>query len=236
MTSVIDVNNCIIINLDYRKELWDNFTDFREKWKSLNKRLFRMPAVNHKNETNVILKYIANNRISINGSGFRKNKESLLGEIGCFMSHYNCWKHIVENKLDACMILEEGIEFLREDFNNLTINVEKDITFINTEMNQYDFTGNLTGYGTQGYVVSYKGAELLMQKCYTMYIPIDLQIRHLCNTKEINAICMNASYVKRNHTIISSIDTFKTSQSTDTILHRILMNLSLSNINIDNFL
>jgi len=50
------------------------------------------------------------------------------------MGHYNSWKYIVDNNLDNCVILEDGIEFLRNDFENIKINDELDILFINEEM------------------------------------------------------------------------------------------------------
>jgi hypothetical protein len=31
------VNNCLIINLDSRKDLWNNLETFRNKWKSEKK-------------------------------------------------------------------------------------------------------------------------------------------------------------------------------------------------------
>jgi hypothetical protein len=68
------VNNCLIINLDSRKDLWNNLETFRNKWKLEKKTVERMQGVTLKNEENVLLQLIASNRININGSGFRKNK------------------------------------------------------------------------------------------------------------------------------------------------------------------
>jgi GR25 family glycosyltransferase involved in LPS biosynthesis len=137
------VNNCLIINLDSRKDLWNNLETFRNKWKSEKKTVERIQGVTLKNEENVLLQLIASNRININGSGFRKNKNSFFGELGCFMSHYNCWKYVVDNDLDNCLILEDGIEFLRDDYKNLKINNNVHILFLNEEMN------NSTGRGIE---------------------------------------------------------------------------------------
>jgi len=70
----------------------------------------------------------------LNGNGFRQSKQAFLGELGCYMGHYNCWKYIVENKLDTCLIIEDGIELLRNDFDNLIIQKNIDILFVNEEM------------------------------------------------------------------------------------------------------
>ena len=76
-----------------------------------------------------------------------------------------------------------------------------------------------------------------------MVIPIDLQIRHLCNTKELIASVLSTPYVKRNNTRISSIDNSVTNmdnlnekQDTNSILQRLLINLRKNNINLDDYL
>ena len=239
------INNCLIINLDSKQELWNNLETFRNKWISEKKTVHRIPGVTFKNHDNTLLQLISSNRININGSGFRKTKESFLGEIGCFMGHYNSWKYIVDNELENCLILEDGIEFLHDDFKNLKINNNVNILFVNEEM-KIGLNKNLNGYGTQGYVVTKKGAKILMEKCYTMLIPIDLQIRHLCNTKEILWSVLSSPYVKRQNNRPSSIDNsidnsitnmdnLNDKQDNNSILSRLLINLKKNNINLDDF-
>ena len=99
---------------------------------------------------------ISTNRLHLNSSGFRKTKEGFLGELGCYMGHYNSWKYIVDNNLDNCLILEDGIEFLRNDFENMKINDDLDIVFVNEEMKVQinDNKKQFIGYGLQGYIVS----------------------------------------------------------------------------------
>lgn len=236
------INNCLIINLDTRKDLWNNLEPFRNKWTSEKKTVERIQGVTFKNNDNTLLQLIASNKININGSGFRKNKESFFGEIGCFMSHYNCWKYVVDNELDNCLILEDGIEFLRDDFKNMKINNNVHILFVNEEMNQFDLNKNFIGYGLQGYVVTKKGATILMNKCHTMFIPIDLQIRHLCNTKELVGTTITKPYLKRQNNRVSSIDNSVTNmdnlnekQDPNNILTRLLLKLKEKNINLDDF-
>lgn len=34
-----------------------------------------------------------------------------LGEVGCFLSHYNIWKRIVDEELNQVLVLEDDIRF-----------------------------------------------------------------------------------------------------------------------------
>ena len=225
----MQVNNCLIINLIHRTDLWENTEKFRNEWIKHGKTVERMLGVNYSTQTNVINDFIKSNRLDLNGKGFRKNKNALLGELGCYMGHYNCWKHIIDNNLECCLILEDGIEFLRNDFQNMMINSEVDILYINEEMKKTN-ENRLVGYGTQGYIVTKKGAQLLINHCSKISYPIDLQIRELCNLERagdevvgelpavINSVdgsrrslrmltgeLLNEPYVKRNNNRDSSI-------------------------------
>lgn len=238
------VNNCLILNLDSRSDLWEKTSTFREKWKKQNKTVERISGVSYKNQTNVLLQFINNNRINLNGMGFRNNKDSFLGELGCFMGHYNCWKYIVDNKLNNCLITEDGIELLREDFENLKITNSLDILFVNEEMKLDGNNKSLIGYGLQGYILTKTGAEKLLQKCYTMFLPIDLQIRHLCNNNDLKYSVIKNSYIKRDHNRMSSIEDkqmndqldLNTKQNSNTIIQRIITNLLIKGVNLDEYL
>ena len=69
------VTNCLIINLDYRTDLWDGLSKFRTDWELLGNKVVRIPGVNYKNKTNVINEFILSNKINLNGGGFRKKKK-----------------------------------------------------------------------------------------------------------------------------------------------------------------
>jgi len=239
---MVNINNCLIINLDERTDLWEILEIFRSKWEKSNKKWHRIPGVSYRNKTNVLNEFILNNRINLNGNGFRHTTSAFLGELGCFMGHFNSWKYIVENKLDNCLILEDGIEFLHSDYNKLTIQKNIDILFVNEEMKMAG-PKNFIGYGLQGYVVTYKGADFLLKNCYTLFAPIDLQIRHLCNTSDINANVMSMSFVKRNNNRLSSIglnvddiNDLNKKQNEHSIIQRILTKLIEKNINLDDFI
>jgi GR25 family glycosyltransferase involved in LPS biosynthesis len=98
------------------------------------------------------------------------------------------------------------------------------------------------GYGTQGYVLTQKGAEFLLKNCYTLVAPIDLQIRHLCNTANISASVVFPPYVRRNHNRLSSIgmnvddvNDLNKKQNQQSIIQRLLTNLMQLNLNLDDF-
>ena len=237
------VNYCLIINLDKREDLWNNLVSFREKWTEEGKIWHRIPGVDYTNDQNIINRLLMTNKIDLNGSGFRKGKIPFLGELGCYMGHYNSWKYVVDHKLESCFILEDGVTILKDDFHNIKMNNNFDLLFVNEEM-KMDNNKQFIGYGLQGYIVTQKGAAALMKHCETLSAPIDLQIRHLCNTKIINATILSKSLVKRDENRISSIQNTKVSnyenlndkQDPYPLIQRILMNLINKNVNLDEYI
>jgi GR25 family glycosyltransferase involved in LPS biosynthesis len=244
------VNNCLIINLDERTDLWKNLEGFREHWTQLGKTCERIPGVSYKNKTNVLNEYIANGKINILMGGFRNQKHAFLGELGCYMGHYNAWKKVVENKLESCLIMEDGVRIIRSDFNNLTMPNTLDILYVNAEMELHP-TFQVFGYGLQGYLVTYEGAKKLMKECAVLIMPIDLQLVHLCKIRTLKATAMTAPYVIRDDNRTSSIDNSKLreakdrldkqtmlreKQNKDSLLERIVTNLLKKNVNLDELL
>ena len=242
-----EVKNCVIINLDTRPDLWKSTEQFRNKWTSYGKIVERIPGVSFKNKTHVDNDFIKSSRIKLDGRWFRQNKEELLGEFGCYMGHYNCWKYVADKKLDSCLILEDGIIFLQQNFENLSIDKNLDMLYINEEMTIDSNNNNkiFTGYGLQGYIVTQKGANKLLEKCESLFYPIDTQIRTLCNTKDVKGDVINIPFVKRNNNRISSIDGKQTDntisdlnnkQNENTVIYRLLYNLLEKNVNLDDYI
>jgi GR25 family glycosyltransferase involved in LPS biosynthesis len=234
------INHCLIINLDSRNDLWESLEVFRAKMEESNIKYERISGIDYRNKDYVLNKMIVENRIDLNGSGFRSSKISFLGEIGCYLSHYKCWEYIVKNKLKNCLIVEDGIHILRDDFNNLAIDSNFDLVFVNEEMKKNN--NGFVGYGTQGYIITYKCAEILLKACNILYMPIDLQMRHICNSNTISANVIEKPFVQRNHTRVSSIDMcmadtedLNKKQSEFSIIQRILKNLIEKNMNLDDY-
>ena len=248
------VNNCLIINLDERTDLWKNLEEFRENWTKLGKTWERIPGVSYKNKMNVLNEFIANKKVNILTGGFRSGKQGVIGELGCYMGHYNAWKHIVEKQLKSCLILEDGIKHLRSDYDRLTISPDKlDILFINLEM-EINITipsEQVFGYGLQGYIVTYECAKKLLEECKELKGPIDLQIAGLCHKQKLKATGLLSPYVMRDNDRVSSIDGIKSRETTsrsdkqtlvqekqnpDSLIHRILKNLLKKKENLDDLL
>tara|TARA_B100001989_G_C24456869_1_gene422036 strand:- start:173 stop:901 length:729 start_codon:yes stop_codon:yes gene_type:complete len=239
------INNCLIINLDSREDLWSKSLEFREKWKASNKNVFRISGIDLKKQTHNLNKFIISGRIDLNAKGFRRDKNSLLGELGCYLSHYDSWKYVVDNNLESCLILEDGINILRNDYENLSINTNLDILFVNKEMEKFkpDPT-KISGFGLQSYILTLKGAKKLLEVCYKLVLPIDLQLRNFCNSNILNGDVIDNPFAERNNTRISSIEN-KVSETNDlnekqnlnhNFFERIIINLISKNINIDDFI
>jgi len=244
------VNNCLILNLDERKDLWEKHEGFRRAWTNLGKKCNRLAGINYQTEKNVLNKFIANGRLDLQGTGFRNSKKSLIGELGCYMAHYNAWKHIVDKKLESCLIMEDGVIVINWELEKLIMPKSLDILFVNSEMvphNEYQ----VFGYGTQGYVVTYEGAKKLMQECKVLYGPIDIQILHVCKIRKLRASALTTPYITRNNDRLSSIDNTRLQktdsdlelqtlhrgkQNTDTIVTRIMTNLIRNNVNLDDYI
>ena len=240
---MLSVNNCLIINLDSRKDLWNNTEEFRKKWKNLDKKVHRIAGENLHNKSHNLNNLIYANRINLNATGFRKNKYSVLGEIGCYLAHYKCWEYVINNRLESCLILEDGIKLLRNDFENLSIDSKLDILFVNKEMTKYNDT-LIRGYGCQGYIITLNGAKNLIDKCCILTFPIDLQLRNYCNNNILNGNVLNNSFVERDNNRISSIGNTKdinnlnlnAKQDSRSFIERIIINLIKKNIDLDNLI
>ena len=64
--SKYNINNCLIINLDNREDLWNDLEKFRRKWNIYGKICDKMPGVNFKTQTHVINDLLKSNRLNLN--------------------------------------------------------------------------------------------------------------------------------------------------------------------------
>lgn len=114
-----------------------------------------------------------------------------LGEIGCFLSHYNIWKIIVENKYERTLILEDDIRFepfFRLKVLNLMYEIENkpdwDLIYFGRKRLQESDEPWVEGsnflvkagysYWTLGYALSYQGAlKLLDGDPLSRLVPVD---------------------------------------------------------------
>uniref|UniRef100_A0A8C5GI42 procollagen galactosyltransferase n=1 Tax=Gouania willdenowi TaxID=441366 RepID=A0A8C5GI42_GOUWI len=115
------------------------------------------------------------------------------GELGCFLSHFNIWKEIVERDLKTSLVIEDDLRFevffkrrLQALLQEVTIHkLDWDLIYIGRKRNQVDHQEksipniyNLVeadySYWTLGYMLSLQGAKkLLRAEPLTKMLPVD---------------------------------------------------------------
>ncbi|KAM9494364.1 procollagen galactosyltransferase 1 [Clarias gariepinus] len=115
------------------------------------------------------------------------------GELGCFLSHYNIWKEIVERGLKTSLVIEDDLRFeifFKRRLKNLMSEVERegldwDLIYIGRKRMQVDHPEkavpnihNLVeadySYWTLGYMMSLQGAKkLLKAEPLSKMLPVD---------------------------------------------------------------
>jgi len=115
------------------------------------------------------------------------------GEIGCFLSHWRLWLHVVKYKHERILILEDDLR-LELNFNNRFAEVMKDIDthkpdwdlmYLGRKKLQLDEPEEIPygakdfviadySYWTLGYAISYKGAKKLIEQApLDRLVPVD---------------------------------------------------------------
>ncbi|XP_035031073.1 procollagen galactosyltransferase 1 isoform X2 [Hippoglossus stenolepis] len=115
------------------------------------------------------------------------------GELGCFLSHYNIWKEIVDRGLQISLVIEDDLRFevffkrrLQTLLEEVTTHkLDWDLIYIGRKRMQVDHSEksvpnihNLVeadySYWTLGYLLSLQGAQkLLMADPLTKMLPVD---------------------------------------------------------------
>ncbi|XP_035510338.1 procollagen galactosyltransferase 1 [Morone saxatilis] len=115
------------------------------------------------------------------------------GELGCFLSHFNIWKEIVERRLHTSLVIEDDLRFevfFKRRLMNLMSELEHegldwDLIYIGRKRMQVDHPEkavpnihNLVeadySYWTLGYMISLQGAEkLLKAEPLKRILPVD---------------------------------------------------------------
>lgn len=102
------IDHVYVINLKHRKDRWEQVNN---NFKDVNFKLQRWEAINGKE--------LDEKTINLITSEFCNNF-CTLGIIGCWLSHYTLWHHIVKNQLNNVLILED--DAIPTDIFNLKIN------------------------------------------------------------------------------------------------------------------
>ncbi|GJQ78786.1 hypothetical protein Trydic_g2817 [Trypoxylus dichotomus] len=114
-----------------------------------------------------------------------------LGEIGCFLSHYNIWKEVVNKEYETILVLEDDIRFepfFRLKVQNLMQEVHQlgdwDLVYFGRKRLQENEEPHLPGskylvevgysYWTLGYILSFRGAKKLLDADpLSRLVPVD---------------------------------------------------------------
>ena len=151
-----------------------------------------------------------NNICKCNGS----YRELRKGEIGCYLSHLDCWKNILETKKDYGLVLEDDVVLVDDfdnKFNEMFENVkdkEWDIICLGRRCQQYfkncavgnsvsesTYYPETLGYGTYAYIIKASTIEKLLKTTYPIMKPIDVVIIDEYYKKNIKVIGMNKDLV-----------------------------------------
>lgn len=108
------------------------------------------------------------------------------GIAGCAASHVKVWRHIVENKLEQCLVLEDDAHFHPEFmklFHQYRSQVPNDykIMYPGYCTDENDLPANKAVVQksvlcTQSYIVSWQGAQYLLDNLLPIADPIDIAI------------------------------------------------------------
>ncbi|CAH0715963.1 unnamed protein product, partial [Brenthis ino] len=99
------------------------------------------------------------------------------GEVGCFLSHYNIWKKIVENKYNLTMIMEDDVHFAPYFKEKLARVLKEakgykyDLLYLGRKIMLENGETRITShtvrplytYWTLGYILTYRGAKKLLE-------------------------------------------------------------------------
>jgi len=185
-----------VINLDHRE---DKFSSVVEQLNKFQLPCERISAVNGKDLTNSEISDIYDS--DKNEKFYPKILSS--GEIGCYLSHIKAWKEIINQELDYAVILEDDCK-IEEHFQNFNKYIEK--------LQNWDYikiAGNrgakkikrsealcreasIVYYNkipasTVGQIISYSGAQKLLENSKSIFRPVDIDIKHYWE-KGINVI------------------------------------------------
>tara|TARA_B100001094_G_scaffold329815_1_gene393456 strand:- start:10273 stop:11067 length:795 start_codon:yes stop_codon:yes gene_type:complete len=134
------------------------------------------------------------------------------GELGCFLSHIKCWQKVVDDKLDYAMILEDDIG-IHPDTQRFATEAGRhcqhwDLIQLNNRDTQdtkiHDTLRILDDYaltlqtkfsiGAVGYLVSYAGAQKLLQNAFPIKYPVDHYFRHWFSSG-VRGFCVNTNFI-----------------------------------------
>ncbi|WP_350998312.1 glycosyltransferase family 25 protein [Shewanella sp. TB7-MNA-CIBAN-0143] len=176
-----------LINLDNSTE---RFTFMDEQLKQLGIEYQRISAVYGKDLHDIDIAKVYDPQTNLQ----KYDKELNLGEIGCYLSHVQCWQMIIEQQLDYALILEDdsildpALMTVIQHINNLSADWDyiklchgrkpKGIVKSIVLDERFSLSTCLKlPASTRGQCVSFAGAQKLLATAYPIARPVDIDIQ-----------------------------------------------------------
>lgn len=167
---------------------------------------------------------IASN-IIVNDNNLSKKHDKKMGQIGCYLSHFNIYKKIKKENKDGYTFIFEDDFLIKSE--NLLNEVKKAIDILNTKNIDFDFLflGNTLNnhgknikdnlyyldknnnlYGTHGYLVNNNKIDKIINNLSRIYTTIDDSIQNLSYEDIFNTIVVYPNLVDQETLFKSSIE------------------------------
>ncbi|MBO1897883.1 glycosyltransferase family 25 protein [Shewanella sp. BF02_Schw] len=176
-----------LINLDNSTE---RFTFMDEQLKQLGIEYQRISAVYGKDLHDIDIAKVYDPQTNLQ----KYDKKLNLGEIGCYLSHVQCWQMIIEQQLDYALILEDdsildpALMTVIQHINNLSADWDyiklchgrkpKGIVKSIVLDERFSLSTCLKlPASTRGQCVSFAGAQKLLATAYPIARPVDIDIQ-----------------------------------------------------------
>ena len=145
-----------------------------------------------------------------------------LREIGCYLSHYNIYTKIQNDKLTGyTIIFEDDFNIQPDNFEENIISLIKtsnddfDMIYLGNNNNNHDKLINNNLYthdnnvplnGTHGYIVNNKNIEKIIKLTKYIDTPIDVKIHNLAKNDELTILVVNPTIVNHPNDSPSTIE------------------------------
>ncbi|WP_228768488.1 glycosyltransferase family 25 protein [Shewanella sp. TC10] len=177
-----------VINLD---KSTDRMAFMQQQLNQLNIEYERVPAVYGKELSEAEISNIFDKKTNLE----KYDKVLNVGEIGCYLSHVNCWNDMIDNQINYALILEddsildkglvdliESVGKLAEQWDYIKLchgRKKKDIIDFITLNDQFSLGTCLKlPSSTRGQFVSLSGAKKLLATAMPISRPVDIDIQH----------------------------------------------------------
>ena len=131
---------------------------------------------------------------------FGYKRDLSLGEIGCYLSHRECWKRIWHDEIEFAIILEDDIRLIGDlnevihSLNTVDINYWEYLKIGETPIKRSKKTAIVKGKfsfvryrklpsGTFAQIVNKSGAKKLLENSQDIYRPVDIDIQYTWENK-----------------------------------------------------